>query len=80
MADNNKALLLASTILYSIAALVVLISNCVNLKEMDIPHFHFGKSKSDAGCVVGSVLCIPISLLLSMEVVAAVCSGLLYKQ
>ena len=81
-AEDNKALLLTSTILYSIAATILFVAICIILKWMDIPEYLFGDLEDEGylPCIFGCGPCLLASLLLSMEVVSAVCSGLLYKQ
>ena len=78
MADDNKALLLTSTILYTIAALVVFgyfcccfgyaLMTCGETYDEDEEWLNFGFLPHTL-----------VSLPLAMEIVAAVCSGLLYK-
>ena len=82
MTDNNKDLLLASTVLYSIAAFVLFISIFVLVIMMDIPEYLCGDMEDEGylSCVLLCGPCVLVLLIWSMEVVAAVCSGLLYKQ
>ena len=82
MTDNNKALLLASTVLYAIAACLLFISICVILKWMDIPEYLYGDPENEEylKCIFGCGPCLPVTLIFSMDLVAAVCSVLLYKQ
>ena len=82
MTDNNKDLLLASIVLYSIAAFVLFISIIVLVIGMDIPEYLYGDMEDEGylSCLLLCGPCVLVSLTCSMEVVAAVCSGLLHKQ
>ena len=79
VANDNKALLLASTIYYSLASFVLFIAFCfMMLKCMEE-----GDDEEDALTVTNMILlpstCLAF-LVLAVEVTAAVCSCLLYKQ
>ena len=87
VANDNKALLLTSTIFYSLASLVsfiafcyMLIATCAVCVMWD---FEPEDEEDGLGVYCCLSLCPPtclVSLVLAMEVTAAVCSGLLYKQ
>ena len=84
VANDNKALLLASTILYSLVSFVLIIAFCVMLKWMANCSGDYEDEEDGLGVVFCCLSRCPptclVSLVLAMEVTAAVCSGLLYKQ
>ena len=80
VANDNKALLLASTILYSLASFVLFIAFCFMMLKFCMEE---GDDEEDALTVTNMILlpstCLAF-LVLAVEVTAAVCSCLLYKQ
>ena len=79
MTDDNKALLLASAIFYSIAALIIFLFFCCTfgwaLMTMNETY-----DDDEEWLNIGLAPCTFLFLPLAMALAAAVCSGLLYKQ